>query len=105
MDTNYDGFVSTPEWSVYYRTNANPADISVDRKPWLFCFHGNSGCHLTFVETLKWEDFVVVAFDLPGCGRSSRLREYSMEIIGDITSQCVAEFIDSDMSLFSLVTL
>lgn len=67
------------------------------KTPILFCFHGNSSCAETFAETLKYDPGVVqvVAFDLPGCGRSDDLpatMEYTMQIVGDIMSKAIASF-------------
>lgn len=66
-------------------------------KPVLFCFHGNSSCAETFFETLKYDPqtIQVVAFDLPGCGRSKNLPEsieYSMELVGEIMRKAILSF-------------
>lgn len=57
--------------------------------PLLVCLHGNSSSAETFLKILKLSPVPTIAFDLPGCGDSLRLTEYSMEIIGDIVSQAI----------------
>jgi len=55
--------------------------------PLVVCVHGNSSCAETFLplmkefsETIPYAD--VIAFDLPGCGRSEALLSYSCQNVG-----------------------
>lgn len=61
----------------------------------IFCFHGNSSIGRTFEDfaaQMISRDIQVIAPDLPGCGYSSRLNEYSMQIIGNIMSDFIRFF-------------
>lgn len=65
----------------------------------LFCVHGNSSNNQTFEKIIKEVDeqelpLNVVAIDLPGCGKSSRLDEYSMTIVGDIVSKTIEHYVE-----------
>lgn len=83
---------------IFYFKNFDEFDPST---PILFCFHGNSSCAETFDKTLEYPKKViqVVAFDLPGCGRSDNLpesTEYSMELVGKIMREACASFGTTD---------
>lgn len=60
--------------------------------PLVVCLHGNSSCAETFSEILEISKFQAVAPDLPGCGRSDRLPEYSMEIIAEKIRDFILDF-------------
>ncbi len=69
----------------------------------MVCFHGNSSTAETFGELIdrtKRDDIQVIAPDLPGCGRSVRLDEYSMEIVGQLMRRFILSFDPSIVYLF-----
>jgi len=82
--------------NIFYLTNFVEFDPTL---PVLFCFHGNSSIAETFYRILELtRGFLqVIAPDLPGCGRSSRMQRdadnpYSMQSVGEIMSRFVRSF-------------
>ena len=71
-------------------------------KELLVCIHGNSSCAETFSEILSGFSGVLqtVAIDLPGCGRSKRLPEYSMELVAEVVSNFINSFNAPRVHLF-----
>ena len=84
---------------IFYLKNFEEFDSS---KPLLVCFHGNSSIAETFGEliTRTKGGIQVIAPDLPGCGRSKRLDEYSMSIVGKMMSNLITSFNPSSVYLF-----
>lgn len=79
---------------IHYFQNVH--DIKKDVKT-IFCFHGNSSSYLTFEKFAICAEKLgiqVIAPDLPGCGRSDRLKEYeySMKIVGSLMSEFIKYF-------------
>lgn len=70
--------------------------------PLLVCFHGNSSTSLTFIEILKGFSGKVqcLSVDLPGCGKSKRLDEYSMPIVGQLMEELINSFQPTEVYLF-----
>lgn len=78
------------------RSVANP-DL-----PLLLCLHGNSSCAETFEEIIKRapSSIQVIAPDLPGCGASFRLSEYSMQLVAAKIDVFISQFAHSRLYVF-----
>lgn len=88
----YTNFYNYNTSQLYYATNYR--NISPTR-PTIFCLHGNSSIWRTFelfAICAIPHGIQVIAIDLPGCGNSSRLDNYSMQIIGNIISTFIGSF-------------
>ena len=72
-------------------SNVHPEQTKTNQLT-LFSFHGNSSCAETFSEIIKTAPFQVIACDLPGCGKSMRLAEYSMDVIAGLMAELVKSF-------------
>ena len=84
--SNSDAIMS----GIFYLKNFDCFDRN---KLLLVCLHGNSSCADTFSLIRKHinSNVQVVAPDLPGCGKSTRLVKYSMKILGKM----IGDFIEN----------
>jgi pimeloyl-ACP methyl ester carboxylesterase len=73
---------------IYYLTNKLTYNNTI---PILFCIHGNCCCAESFYRILQ-SDIPTIALDLPGCGRSSRLEHYSIEIVAQRIAPLILSF-------------
>ena len=63
-------------------------------EPLIMCLHGNSSCAETFskILILARNKIQMVAVDLPGCGQSKRLPEYSMQSVANEIDELIEYF-------------
>lgn len=84
---------------IYYIRNFKKFDSNIHL---LVCFHGNSSTSLTFVKILEGLIGKVqcIAVDLPGCGKSKWLENYTMSIVGQIMTNLINSFQSPKVYLF-----
>lgn len=89
MHSNYIHFIKN--FDIFNRDN-----------PLLVCLHGNSSCAETFSTIMNQIDnkIQLIAIDLPGCGKSLRLQNYTMHSVGKIISEFIASFNPSLLYIF-----
>jgi pimeloyl-ACP methyl ester carboxylesterase len=84
---------------IRYLTNFEDFDAS---KPLMVCLHGNSSCAETFINILQDAkgQIQIIAPDLPGCGKSKRLKRYSMCTVGYEIHKFIKSFKSQHLYLF-----
>jgi len=89
---------------IFYLANVDEFDT---QKPVIVCVHGNSSIAETFglflgalTKTHGLQAMQGLAVDLPGCGRSDRLEEYTMKIVGERVSEFIKSFGFSKVFMF-----
>jgi len=60
--------------------------------PLVICLHGNSSMADIFTTMIANAKFQMLAIDLPGCGKSLRLPQYSMQIVGKVVQDFIVDF-------------
>lgn len=101
INTSFEGIDRNWNFNIHFFQNVQQLQRNVKT---IFCFHGNSSSYLTFekfARCMSNMNIQVIAPDLPGCGKSDRLPNYSMEIVGSIMSDFIRSF-DFDTNCINL---